>query len=117
MTIINQTPILELDMLWLLIPGAIFILIISILCALSVWTPKKLSKIRVQKTYLMTGAIGLILFLTWFGIANVFLQTPVEDKYTYEVTFDNIETLNEWFDNKTFVEYNDGVYTFKDKVE
>lgn len=115
MNIINQTPILGLNMLWLLIPGAIFILIIGILCALSICTPKKWSKSKVQKTYVTTGAVGLILFLVWFGIANAFLQTPIDDKYTYEVTFDNIETLNEWFDNKTFVEYNDGVYTFKDK--
>ena len=114
MNIINQTPILELNVLWLLIPGAIFILIISILCMLSIWTPKKWSKSHVQMTYVMTGAVGLILFLVWFGIANAFLQTPT-DNYTYEVTFDNIETLNEWFDSKTFVNYDDGVYTFKDK--
>lgn len=117
MNIINKTPILELNMLWLLIPAAIFILILSILCTLSIWTPKRWSKIHVEKTYYMTGAIGLILFLVWFGIANAFLQTPTDDKYTYEVTFDNIETINEWFDNKTFIKYNDGVYTFKDKIE
>ena len=117
MTIINQTPVLELNVLWLLIPGAAFILIIGILCALSIWTPKKWSKSRVQKTYFTTGAVGLILFLVWFGIANAFLQTPTDDEYTYEVTFDNIETLNEWFDSKTFVSYDSGVYTFKDKTK
>ena len=115
MNIINQTPILGLNVLWLLIPGVIFILIIAMLCVLSIWTPKKWSKSKVQKTYVTTGAVGLILFLVWFGIANAFLQTPIDDKYTYKVTFDNIEILNEWFDNKTFIEYNDVVYTFKDK--
>ena len=114
MNIINQTPILELNVLWLLIPGAIFILIIGILCVLSIWTPKKWSKIRVQTNDVLICAIGLILFLIWYGIASTFLQTPT-DNYTYEVTFDNIETLNEWFDSKTFVNYDNGVYTFKDK--
>lgn len=115
MTIINQTPILGLNILWLLIPAAIFILIIFILCALSIWTPKKWSKIHIQQLYVITSGIGLILFLVWFGIANAFLQVPIDDKYTYEVTFDNIETLNEWFDSKTFVNYNDGIYIFEDR--
>ena len=114
MTIINQTPIEELNILWIAIPGAIFIAIVGILCILSIFIPKKMSRTRVQTIYVATSVIGLVLFLVWFGIATAFLQTPT-DKYTYEVTFDNIETLNEWFDNKTFVEYNDGVYTFQDK--
>lgn len=115
MTIINQTPIGELNILWLIVPAAILILTVGILCVLSINTPKKLSRTRVQTSYVLICTFGIILFLIWYGIASAFLQTPT-DNYTYEATFDNIETLNEWFENKTFVEYNDGVYIFKDKA-
>ena len=118
MIVINQTPIEELNQLYLYIPGGLLILLILVLGVIDIWKSFKgepiTQVIRFTDIYLVIAGIGLVILIAWSVVASIFLKTP-SGRYTYEATFTDIESVNEAFEKYEFIEYNNGIYTFKDK--
>lgn len=115
MIIINQTPIEELNQLYLYIPGGLLICLVLILGVIAIWKAfKGKPALRFSNIYLTISGIGLVIFVTWGMFASIFLKTPC-GRYRYEMTFDTTESVNEAFDTYNFIEYKDGVYIFEDK--
>jgi hypothetical protein len=117
MTIINQTPIEELNQLYVYIPGGLVILIVLILGAINIWHAYKHRDLeKYTRLFLSVSSICLAVFIAWSIFANCFLATP-SGRYTYEITFTDAESVNEAFEKYEFIEYDNGVYTFEDKTE
>ena len=120
MTIINQTPIEELNQLYLYIPGGLLIILVLVLGVIDIWKSFKGEPItqvrRFTDIYLVVTGIGLVIFIAWSVVASIFLKTP-SGRYTYEATFTDVESVNEAFEKYEFIEYDNGVYTFEDKIE
>lgn len=120
MTIINQTPIEELNQLYLYIPGGLLIILVLVLGVIDIWKSSKGEPIaqvlRFTDIYLLVACVGLFILLAWGGVASIFLKTP-SGRYTYEATFSDVESLNEAFEKYDFIKYDNGIYTFEDKAE
>lgn len=115
MIVINQTPIEELNQLYLYIPGGLVILVVLVLGAINIWHAcKHLELEKYNRLFLIVSSICLAVFLVWDIFATCCLATP-SGRYTYEVTFTDVESLNDAFEKYEFIEYNQGVYTFEDK--
>lgn len=118
MTIINQVPIEELNQLYLYIPGGLLIISVLVLGVIDIWKSFKGEPItqvlHFTNIYLAVAGIGLVILIAWSVVASIFLKTP-SGKYTYEATFTDVESVNEAFEKYEFIEYDNGVYTFKDK--
>lgn len=115
MTIINQTPIEELNQLYLYVPGGLFICLILILGVIAACESFK-GKTHFFNIYLKVLGVGFAIFFTWSMFACIFLKTPC-GRYRYEMTFDTTESVDEAFNTYDFIEYKDGVYIFEDKTK
>ena len=115
MTVISKEVIYETFMPPLYIVGAISMLILVISCILWVNHIKHAGyDDRFGRNVVILWFSTLIIFVVLMITFNVCWKTPT-DRYKYEMTFTDVNAMNEAFDTYEYVSYDNGVYTFKDR--
>lgn len=116
MNIISKEVIYETFMLPLYIVGVVSLLVVAISGILWIRHIKYTNGYgdRFSRNVVTIWFSTLAVFMVLMVAFSALWEVPT-DRYQYEMTFTDVESLEEAFETYEYVGYDNGVYTFKDR--